>query len=160
MSDKSENSGKIQIQLPQEAYELIELQGSGLSAICLVNKGLLEFQRNQKNKAVFGWQLRITVDLKQYAPNGLATDSERKILDAFFQQMDAPIKGNHNALWLGRVTWNKTQELIWRVHNPQVANDIIMDLIETEKHERPFDYSIDPDEKWEKAAWLLDPLEK
>jgi len=39
----SENQ-KVTIALPKEEYELIELKGNNLPAICLVNKSLVEFK--------------------------------------------------------------------------------------------------------------------
>ena len=142
--------------LPVEQTELMELQGSGMSALCLVNKSMLQFE----HKALFDWHCSLTLDLADCGDNGMPSAQERDQLNAFFTKIDGLIKANNNAVWLARVTWNKTQELIWRVHNPQLANDIIQAIISKEDHPLPFDYRIEPDTDWSAAAWLLDPLRK
>ena len=147
---------KVTLTLPNERFELMELSGDGKPAICLVNAALVEF----KSKEVFSWQCSLVVKLKHLDERNMPTQAERQVVDQFFQQIDAGIKKNNNALFLARVTWNKTQQWIWQLHNPEAANDYLLQIVEAQTHARPFNFSIDADQDWARTQWLLDPLKK
>ena len=74
---------QVKLQLPAEKFELIELQGNGLPAICLVNEALLEFEHPH----VFAWQCSIIFDLQQLDESNMPVQSERQLMDAFFAQL-------------------------------------------------------------------------
>ena len=145
---------KVSITIPTESYELIELKGNNLPAICLVNKSLVKFEHQD----IFPWFCTLTLDLKDLDSKDMPTDSEKEVLNAFFNKLDAELKKDHNGLFVARVTWNKTQQLVWRLHDPVLADDFIQGIIESEDHPRSFDYAINNDPTWNKSKWLLDPL--
>jgi len=41
------------------------------------------------------------------------------------------------------------------VYKPEIADDFMQEIITSETNLRPFDYRIDPDQKWEKADWYI-----
>ncbi len=89
---------------------------------------------------------------------------EVEILDQFGDFLDDKIKGTDkekpNGLFLARITWNETRELIWRIFDPEITNDFLTELIEQEDHPRNFDYRIDEDENWTLTEWHLKKREQ
>ena len=57
------------------------------------------------------------IDFEDLIDNGMPSKSEREIVDPFGDRLDLLIKGDDlekpNALFLARITWNKTRKLIW-----------------------------------------------
>jgi hypothetical protein len=89
----------------------------------------------------------------------MPSKKERELLDEFGDTLDADIKGpdkqKPNALFLARITWNKTRELIWRVFDPEITNNYLEQIISDDKLIRQFDYRIDPDVDWKLSKWHL-----
>ena len=78
---------KVTIKIPVESYELIELKGNNLPAICLVNKSLVKFE----SRELFPWFCTLTLDLKDLDSKDMPTDSEKEVINAFFDKMDKQI---------------------------------------------------------------------
>ena len=99
------------------------------------------------------------IDLNELIEKGMPSIAEVEILDEFGDKLDQIIKGENkekpNALFLARITWNGTREIIWRVYDPEIADSQLKTLIDSDSSPREFDYRIDPDEKWELAKWHL-----
>ena len=85
---------------------------------------------------------------------------EVNILNEFEDFLDEKIKGSEkekpNALFLARITWNGTRQLIWRVYDPESTNNFLTDLITRKDYPREFDYQIKDDEDWKLTTWYLE----
>lgn len=87
--------------------------------------------------------------------------AEREVVDPFGDTIDLAIKGKDiakpNAVFLARVTWNATRELIWRVFDPELANHYLQSLINEVPtvRPRPFEYRIEHDPEWRLTEWHL-----
>ena len=124
--------------------------------IAVINIKLRDFQP----KEVFIWHCSIMVELNEVNEEGLPSAKELAIIDGFEDRLDSKIKEGEeeekpNALFLGRITWNGTRELIWRVYNPERTNNYLQKLINNNDHVRPFEYRIDKDDEWELTKWHL-----
>ncbi len=89
----------------------------------------------------------------------MPSKEEVKIIEAFEDKLDKQIKGDiekPNALFLARITWNESRELIWRVFDPEPTYSFLTEIIENRNHQRSFDFRIDPVKEWELAKWHLD----
>ncbi len=143
--------------IPEESYSIIEFQQDELPGIGAINTAL----RNFDPKPVFGWHLSLMLQLDDLVENGMPSRAERDIVDRFGDTLDDAIKGKDiakpNALFLARITWNATRELIWRVCDPEIANHYLQSIINDVPVVRPrsFDYRIDHDPDWELAQWHL-----
>jgi len=140
--------------IPEESYSLIEFNYENLPGIAVINSSL----KNFKSKEIFPWRLSIKIDCKEIAENGMPSKNEVKIIDAYGDLLDTKIKGDKlkpDALFLARVTLNGVRELIWRLHNADLTNDILQQIILENNSPREFDYEIDEDEAWELDAWFL-----
>ncbi|MEJ5148475.1 DUF695 domain-containing protein [Sphingobacterium sp. MYb388] len=141
--------------IPDEFYSLLNFEQDDLPGIAVVNTALREFEP----KIVFAWHLSIMIDLEDLIDNGMPSRSEVEVIDNYGDYLDNEIKGpdkeKPNALFLARITWNKTRELIWRVYDPEIANIFLQEIITANSSPRQFDYRIDPDDNWELAKWHL-----
>lgn len=144
-----------QVIVPDERYQIIKFTKEGLPAIGVINQSLREFEP----KIVFAWHLSLIIDFEGLADNGMPTRDERDVVDAFGDSLDAAFKGEDrdkpNALFLARITWNKTRQLLFRVYDPEPPHQYLSQMIEAQSHPRQFDYRIENDPDWEFAAWYL-----
>lgn len=91
--------------------------------------------------------------------NGMPSREEREVVDPFGDLLDSIFKGDDparpNALFLARITWNETRELIYRVYKPEPPHEYLTQMINDKFHPRLFDYRIDHDPNWRLAEWHL-----
>ena len=141
--------------IPDEHYEIVEFIQENFPGVAVINSALKEFQP----KEVFSWHLSLMVNLNDIVENGMPSKKEQSIIDEYGDMLDndinGPDKDKPNGLFLARITWNKTRELIWRIYDPEIADKYLNQIITDNSSPRPFDYRIDPDDKWELAEWHL-----
>ena len=141
--------------IPDDYYDLVRFRQEELPGVGVINSALREFEP----KVVFAWHFSLMVHFEDLLEEGMPTKAETELLKPWENKVDSALKGDApekpNALFLARITWNATRELIYRVYDPEPANDYVTRLIDEKDHPRPFDYRIDPDEKWALADWHL-----
>ena len=141
--------------IPEEKPQIIEFIQDNSPGIAYVNRSLVDFEP----KEVFSWHLSIMLDIQDTVENGMPSKKEQELLDKFGKTLDDNIKGQDkekpNALFLARITWNKTRELIWRVFDPDLIDKYLRQIITDNSSPRPFDYRIDPDKDWKLTEWHL-----
>jgi hypothetical protein len=146
---------EYQIITPDEEYQLLKFKKDQRPGIAVVNSALKKF----KLRIVFNWHLSIILDLEDLIENGMPSKHEQTIIDAYEGILDENIKGLNkekpNALFLARITWNKTRQLIRRVCDPEPANEYLQEIILQNLSPRQFGYRIDPDNEWELTKWHL-----
>ena len=141
--------------IPDEKPRIIEFVQEDIPGVAYVNRSLIGFQP----KEVFGWHLTVMFHFVDTIENGMPSTKERELLDEIGELFDTNIKGpdkeKPNALFLARITWNSTRELIWRVYEPELAHKYLQQVIEDNSSPVWFDYRIDPDKEWKLAEWHL-----
>ena len=142
---------EYRVVIPDEVFGILEWQDEGLPAICVVNQSLANFEP----KVVFGWHLSIVLNCEQLAGSGMPTDEEKQILDQFGKELDQHLKAEGNALFLARVTWNGSRQLLYRVYDPEAANQYLARIIEAESQVRDFEFCMESDDEWELARYYL-----
>ena len=146
---------EFKVIIPKEEYSILEFKQEGFPGIAVVNVAL----RNFEPKLVFAWHLSLMIDFEDLIENGMPSQNERDIIDPFEGRLDLLLKGSDlekpNALFLARITWNKTRELIWRVYEPKISDDILKIVIKENQISRQFDYRIESDKHWKLAEWHL-----
>lgn len=138
---------------PEPAYTLVQRQDEDAQVYAAVNTPLAKLQKEQRQ--LFGWQFSLIMNLDTEDDNGMTLETEEKEIEPFCLKLDSDLRADGNALPLARITWKKTRELLFRVYDPVIADNIVKAIIDSEDHPRPFSYSIDPDEKWEMAEDYL-----
>ena len=148
-------SEEFEVLIPDERCEILEFDQGGFSGVAVVNVNLTAFEP----KAVFGWNCSVIITCEDVNENGMPSKAEESILDFFGDFLDDKIKGEDkeqpNGLFLAKVTWNNTRQLIWRVFDEEITNTFLTELTNNGNHKRPFDFRIDADETWELAEWYL-----
>ena len=146
--------------IPDEYYSVLEFNQDNLPGVAVVNSALRQFEP----KVVFGWHLSIMIDLEDLIENGMPSKSEVIVIDDYGDYLDNGIKGpdkeRPNALFLARITWDKTRELIWRVHDPEIADKFLQKIISDNSSPRQFDYRMEQDDVWKLAEWHLTDWKK
>jgi hypothetical protein len=143
--------------IPEESFVGVRFEQDGLVGDATINKSLIGF----KPRVVFQWHLSVMLHLETVGKNdSFLSDKAQDLIDDFEEQLDAEFKGKSNlkpdALFLARIDWNDTIELIWRTVSPDHPNDYLSSLLEEKKYPAPFDYKISPDPEWNLAKWHLD----
>ena len=146
---------EYRVVIPDEVFAILQWENEGLPAVCVVNQALANFEP----KVVFSWHLSIIVQCNELAENGMPTPGERLTLDQIDQEFDNRLKEDGNALFLARITWNSCRQLLYRVYDPEVANQYLTEIIESESQTREFEFRMEDDETWEHAKFYLSQWE-
>ncbi len=150
---------EFKVIIPTENYQLLDFNHEGLPGVAVVNSALRMFEP----KAVFDSHLSLTLQLEDLVDNGMPSKKEQSIIDEYGDFLDSNIKGQNkekpNALFLARITWNKTRELVWRVYNPEIVDAFLRQIILENSSPRQFEYLLSPDPSWNLAAWYLEDRE-
>lgn len=147
---------EYRVVVPKQHFYVVTFDQDDMPAVAVINGGLVGFEP----KVVFGWHLSLMLDFEDLIENGMPSVAERAIVDPWEDVLTEAVHGSEpdkpNALFLARITWNETRELIYRIYEPEPVHRYLQGLIETGDHPRPFDYRIDPDPEWELAKWHLE----
>ena len=145
---------EYKVLIPDETYQILNFVQDKLPGVVVVNTGL----RNFEPKIVFGWHLSIIIDLEDLIENGMPSKKERDLIYEYGELLNRNIKGDKvkpNGLFLARITWNKTRQLIWRINDPEIANNFLQQIITENSSPRPFDYKMEQDIEWKFTEWYL-----
>jgi hypothetical protein len=149
---------EFRVVIPEERFRILEFNQESLPGIAVVNESLLTFEPKQ----VFAWHLSIMIQFEDLILNGMPSEEEREIIDAWGDLVDDTVKGDEtdkpNALFLSRITWNGSRELIYRVYEPEPVAQYLVNVIDTKSYPRNFDYRMEHDPEWELAKWHLNSL--
>ncbi|MCK0115022.1 DUF695 domain-containing protein [Gelidibacter sp. F63206] len=147
---------EFKVHIPKEHYQIINFEKEALPAIGVINISLVDFEP----KEIFSWHCSLILDFEDFIDNGMPTKEQVLVADKFEDFLDDKIKGENkekpNALFLGRVTWNKTRQLLWRVYDPELTSQFLRSTIENKKYPLNFDFNISIDEEWAYAKWYLE----
>ncbi|HEV8507498.1 MAG TPA: DUF695 domain-containing protein [Chitinophagaceae bacterium] len=143
------------VRVPDEQYQILNFRQDNLPGIAVINSALKTFEP----RIVFNWHLSIMFELEDMIDNGMPSEKERVIIDPYGDVLDnnikGPIKEKPNALFLARITWNSTRELIWRVYDPEIVHMYLQQIIFENSSPRQFNYRLDPDDEWKLTEWHL-----
>jgi hypothetical protein len=140
----------VTINIPEPHYTLFNTTRSDLPEVVVVNGALLGFVHTE----IFQWHLEVTIDAEFLAENGMPTPDESKILFELGDAIEEALVG-YNAIFLARSTWNGFRQLSFRVHDPEVANNLLQRLIAVEPPLRQWDYRMESDQEWIQAGYLF-----
>jgi hypothetical protein len=146
---------EVRVIIPEERIKVIQFIQDETRGFAEVNHGLKDLQ----SKIVFAWHLSIMIDLQDVNDFKLPEESEKIVLSDFELFLSDLVLGSDpnrpNGIFLARIDWNSTRELIWRVYEANAVNQSLQQIIGTGIPPRPFDYRIDNDPTWKLAEWHL-----
>jgi len=140
---------------PAPCYSLIETSIGGDPAIVVVNSTLLTFTGHD----AFPWHLRIGVNCKLQGVNGMPTKEEVEALARLEEKTAPALEVEHNAIFLARITARGERILLYRVHDPEKADEALQLLISTPDTVREWEYQMEYDVGWMLAKPELDLLQ-
>ena len=133
---------EIRVIIPEEDFIMVKFIQEEFYGIMEINKSLLNFEPRE----VFSWNLSIMIYFNELDDNNMPTKAENEILLPFKKTIDTQIKGNDknkpNSLFLAKITWNGTCELIYRVYNAEIVNAYLQDVLKNKQYPMRFDYRI------------------
>lgn len=141
--------------IPEPYYTLINTSIGDDPAVVVVNSAL----RNFKDREAFPWHLRMSIDCKLLGTNGMPTDEESDALHRLEDSITNSLHAAQNALFLARITARSERVLIYRVHDPETANNTLQALAAEPSPLREWDYHMEHDAGWELAQPELHLLE-
>lgn len=145
---------EFKVEIPEDKPALFKFKQDELPGIVYVNTALSGFEPKQ----VFAWHLTVYIIFETLVENGMPSIEEREIVDPFGDGIEKNIRGNFdkpNALFLARVTWNGTRELIFRVFDPEVANDYLQNIIASKDYPRELSFRMEEDPDWKETTFFL-----
>ena len=146
---------EYRVLIPDEYYQLVNFRQEDLPGVAVINSALQGFEPRE----VLDWHLSLMIDFEDLIENGMPSRAECELIEPWENELDAKFKGENpkkpNALFLARITWRETRELLYRVCQPDPPHEYLRGLIQAKEHLRPFDYRIDSDPEWALANWHL-----
>ena len=146
---------EYEVVIPETSFSGIEFKQDELPGIAVVNSALKAFEP----KVVFSWHLSLIIDCEDTDEHGMPTAKEEAILGSFEEEINSLMQGidseRPNSMFLARITWNKTRELVWRVFEPAMANNTLQDIVAKEDFPRSLDYKMENDPEWNRTRWHL-----
>lgn len=143
--------------LPDESLVVADMRIDGNPFVGVINVGLKEFH----HKDVFGWYLSIIIDYDNLIGDGMPEEEDTAKMQTFSDTLTDRLSGNPihpNAIFLGRVTGNGYSEIMWYVNNPDIADLLIRNLIDSKEYPFEFDYEMTYDPEWNEADYWLKNL--
>lgn len=141
--------------VPVPFYSLIETSIGSDPAIVVVNSALLTFTGHD----AFPWHLRVGVIFKLQGVNGMPTKEEVEALVRLEEKIAPALEVDHNAIFLARITARGERVLLYRVHDPEKANETLQFLISTSDGLRELEYQMEYDVGWILAKPELDLIQ-
>lgn len=149
---------EYRVVFPEEQFQIVEFRQDDLPGVAVINQSLVAFEP----KIVFAWHLSMMLHFEDLIQNGMPSRLERERVEPWEETIDQSFKGEHpekpNALFLARITWNGTRELIYRIYDPEIVNQVLVRIIESKSQPRPFDYRMEHDPEWTQVKWHLDAV--
>lgn len=148
---------KVTLNLPGDNnWTLFDAKRDGLPEVLIVNDALRGFEP----KEIFPWHLSIIIIAVGLAERGMPDPEEQEILYAIGDELEqalvaAPTElGARNVLYFARSTWNGQRELLFRVHDPEIANQVLQSEIASRNWVRDWDFRMEEDFTWALTAPL------
>jgi hypothetical protein len=140
-------SGEIPNLIPSPYYTLIETTRGLDPAIVVVNSALRTFAHRNN----FPWHLSIQISCRTLGTNGMPTAAESTILGELEDAISSHVLAGANSVFLARITCHGTRELMYRVHDPEIANTPLERMTSEPEPLREWEYRIEHDPTWKLA---------
>ena len=147
----------VSVCVPEPHFTLFNAQRDGMPEVIVVNDALLAFPRHE----LFPWHLRVRLEAKEIVENGMPSPAESEVLFEIGDAIETAVLdgrtqlGARNSLFLARSTWNDLRELLFQVHDPEIANAALQGLLNSRSWSRPWEYRMQEDPEWKEAAYVF-----
>ncbi len=107
--------------------------------------------RDGKAKADYPWFLSLSTPIVHPTRDGLTTDDEATMLNAWEDSLEKEFSGECRFVYVGRVTWNGTRELLYYVDRPDSIVPKLEKLAQDDS-KRHFSVRHERDEQWREVS--------
>lgn len=142
------NRGKLE-------FVLVQTQRESGCAVIVLNRQLMTLDHHQ-----FPWQLTVTFDLHRMAQSQRTGAEKVDRLERLGEALSEGLTHDGNALFAGRVTWNGSRQLIFRLKDPDPAEKFLGMTRQASRWEDSFGYLLEPDPEWSAAQEFLQILDR
>lgn len=104
----------------------------------------------------FPWQLRIGITCRWLGDNGMPTSEEVEVVTALGESTASAVDVDGNAVFLARITARGERGLLYRVHDPEQANDSLQQLLAVHGSVQDWEFQMEYDPDWYLAKPELD----
>ncbi|MBK0011262.1 DUF695 domain-containing protein [Stenotrophomonas sp. S41] len=140
--------------IPAPFYALINTTLGEDPAVVVVNTALRSFA----GREAFPWHLRIGIACRELGDNGMPTPEELEVVTRLEGQLESSVEADGNAVFLARITARGERVLLYRVHDPEEANDRLQELLAAPAQLREWEFQMEYDLDWALAQPELDLL--
>jgi len=142
--------------IPAPFYALVDTALGDDPAVVVVNTALRSFA----GRDAFPWHLRIGIACRALGDNGMPTPEELAVVTRLEGQLDSSVGADGNAVFLARITARGERVLLYRVDDPEQANDRLQQLLAAPAQLREWEFQMEYDRDWTLAQPELDlPLQ-
>lgn len=148
---------EVCIDIPKPHFTIFEGNRDGKFEVIVVNDALLAFAYPD----VFAWHLCVTLVAEEVLENGMPSPEESELLFRIGEEIEATVlsgrteRHGENALFLARSTWNASRDLLFQVHDPEIAHVALQRLLNDRAWKREWDYWMEKDPEWTNAAFVF-----
>jgi len=142
--------------MPEESFSVCPSVIDEMPAIIVRNDALKKF----KHKDMYSWHLGVVIVVKEKQENGMPTSEEVALIDDIQDKLKEGLAGESpkipNAISLFRLTWNGIREIVFYVHDPEIAHKYLLEMEEEyEKQGREIQHCMSHDKKWKLSKqWM------
>ena len=143
----------------EDTFTLVNIAGDSLPAIGMFNERLVNFA----GKDAYPWNCSVVIKCKDVYTSGLPTDAEAEVLNSFEDYLEVRIadnRDNPNAIFFGRLSWNSTRELIWKVKDPKPVAAFLQSVMDDTSAVREIDFIIEIDKDWKLTEMYSNAIRK
>jgi hypothetical protein len=131
----------------QEQFSVFQSELDGHPLVAMIDMSL----RDCELKASFPWFLSISTPLINPNKNALTSDTDASALNAWEDSLENAITAECRFVYVGRVTWNGSREVLYYVDKPETLEGRLKGpggALGT----RAFAFCCERDEKWDKIS--------
>ena len=157
------NANQVMIDIPEEGFAIMEAKDEdGYVSMMVFNTSIWKSRDNAVLKSVFGFHCSVILDYKEIDENLWPSHEEFRQMHDITEEMDKAIKFNEqhpNALFVGRIHYKGTCEMIWVVNNPDITAEYLDGIIARNEQLREFEYRIESDREWKQLDCYISGYE-
>jgi hypothetical protein len=133
-----------------KTFSVMEGNIDGYPMVAMIHEGLQDY----KSRGDTPWFLGFSTPLSNSTPQGLPTSKEADDLNRWEDVLDREIHSRCKPIFVGRVTWRGTRELLYYIDDPQQIIPEIQKLIDGGTL-RPFAFRYEQDLTWTNVSVYL-----
>ena len=144
------------MQIPTPYYTLVNTSRDGDPAVVVLNAALRAFRQ----RGIFPWHLSIVISCQLLAERATHRAQENQSLYELEDEIARHLTLDENAIFLARVTCRSEREILFRVHDPEAAQDALGTLSGEPTSQRHWAYHMEHDPDWKLTQGTLGLLER